>query len=101
VTTPLFNVRVPVRAHHLADPEGQRHRDDPHVRRPDRRRGANWRCRSSRHQPDGTLSGASFSIRTLWASEQPGSANDAYGRVAGLSAARPGPIVELLKRRES
>ena len=36
--TPLFGVRVPVKAHPLADPaEGQRHRDDLHVRRHHRR----------------------------------------------------------------
>jgi valyl-tRNA synthetase len=102
VTTPLFNVRVPVRAHHLADPE----------------KGSGiamictfgdvtdvtwWRELAlpvrAVIQADGTLSrGIVFDTHGLWASEAPGSANDAYGRVAGLSAARARTaIVELLK----
>src|SRR3954471_11754187 len=102
VSTPLFNVRVPVRAHHLADPE----------------KGSGiamictfgdvtdvtwWRELAlpvrAVIQPDGTLSrNVVFDAHGLWASEEPGGANDAYGRLAGLSAAKARTaVVELLK----
>jgi valyl-tRNA synthetase len=101
VTTPLFNVRVPVRAHHLADPE----------------KGSGiamictfgditdvtwWRELAlpvrAVIQPDGTLSrSVVFGEDGLWASEQPGAANEAYARLAGLSASKArAAIVELL-----
>jgi valyl-tRNA synthetase len=101
VTTPLFKVRVPVRAHHLADPE----------------KGSGiamictfgditdvtwWRELAlpvrAVIQPDGTLSRTVvFEEHGLWASEQPGAANEAYLRLAGLTAARArSAIVELL-----
>ena len=102
VSTPLFNVRVPVRAHRLADPE----------------KGSGiamictfgdvtdvtwWRELAlpvrAVIQPDGTLSRSIvFDTHGLWASDEPGGANDAYGRLAGLSAAKARTaIVELLK----
>jgi valyl-tRNA synthetase len=101
VTTPLFRVRVPVRAHHLADPE----------------KGSGiamictfgditdvtwWRELAlpvrAVIQPDGTLSrSVAFGEAGLWASEQPGAANEAYVRLAGLSASKARTaIVELL-----
>jgi valyl-tRNA synthetase len=101
VTTPLFNVRVPVRAHHLADPE----------------KGSGiamictfgditdvtwWRELAlpvrAVIQPDGTLSrSVVFGEDGLWGSEQPGTANEAYARLAGLSASKArAAIVELL-----
>jgi valyl-tRNA synthetase len=101
VTTPLFKVRVPVRAHHLADPE----------------KGSGiamictfgditdvtwWRELAlpvrAVIQPDGTLSRTVvFEEHGLWASEGPGTANEAYLRLAGLPAARArSAIVELL-----
>ncbi len=101
VTTPLFKVRVPVRAHHLADPE----------------KGSGiamictfgditdvtwWRELAlpvrAVIQPDGTLSrSVVFGEDGLWASEQPGAANEAYSRLAGLSASKARTaIVELL-----
>jgi valyl-tRNA synthetase len=101
VTTPLFNVRVPVRAHHLADPE----------------KGSGiamictfgditdvtwWRELSlpvrAVIQPDGTLSrSVVFGEDGPWASAQPAAANAAYLRLAGLSASKARTaIVELL-----
>ena len=101
VTTPLFNVRVPVRPHHLADP--------------DKGSGIAMICTfgditdvtwwrelalpvRAVVQLDGTLSrSVVFDDHGLWASEQPGAANEAYGRLAGLSAAKARTaIVELL-----
>ena len=102
VTTPLFNVRVPVRAHHLADP--------------DKGSGIAMICTfgditdvtwwrelalpvRAVIQPDGTLNRrVVFEDHGLWASEQPGGANEAYERLAGLSAAKArAAIVELLR----
>jgi valyl-tRNA synthetase len=102
VTTPLFKVRVPVRAHHLADPA----------------KGSGiamictfgditdvtwWRELAlpvrAVIQPDGTLSrNIVFDSHGLWTSEEPGSANESYTRLAGLSASKARTaIVELLR----
>jgi valyl-tRNA synthetase len=102
VTTPLFKVRVPVRAHHLADPA----------------KGSGiamictfgdvtdvtwWRELAlpvrAVIQPDGTLSRhVVFDSHGLWSSEEPGSANESYTRLAGLSASKARTaIVELLR----
>jgi valyl-tRNA synthetase len=102
VTTPLFKVRVPVRAHHLADPA----------------KGSGiamictfgdvtdvtwWRELAlpvrAVIQPDGTLSRhVVFDNHGLWSSEEPGQANDSYSRLAGLSASKARTaIVELLR----
>jgi valyl-tRNA synthetase len=102
VTTPLFKVRVPVRAHALADPE----------------KGSGiamictfgdvtdvtwWRELAlpvrAVIQPDGTLvRGTLFEHHGNWASEDPVAANDAYRHMAGLSAVKArAAVVELLK----
>jgi valyl-tRNA synthetase len=102
VTTPLFKVRVPVRAHHLADPA----------------KGSGiamictfgditdvtwWRELAlpvrAVIQPDGTLSRrVVFDSHGLWSSEEPGHANESYTRLAGLSASKARTaIVELLR----
>src|SRR5215470_11021499 len=102
VTTPLFKVRVPVRAHHLADPE----------------KGSGiamictfgditdvtwWRELAlpvrAVIQADGTLSRhIVFDNHGLWSSDEPGSANESYTRLAGLSASKARTaIVELLR----
>jgi valyl-tRNA synthetase len=102
VTTPLFKVRVPVRAHHLADPA----------------KGSGiamictfgdvtdvtwWRELAlpvrAVIQPDGTLSrNIVFDSHGLWTSEEPGPANESYTRLAGLSASKARTaIVELLR----
>jgi len=102
VTTPLFKVRVPVRAHHLADPA----------------KGSGiamictfgdvtdvtwWRELAlpvrAVIQPDGTLSRhIVFDNHGLWSSEEPGHANESYARLAGLSASKARTaIVDLLR----
>jgi valyl-tRNA synthetase len=102
VTTPLFKVRVPVRAHPLADPA----------------KGSGiamictfgdvtdvtwWRELAlpvrAIIQPDGTLSRhVVFDSHGLWSSEEPGHANESYARLAGLSASKARTaIVELLR----
>jgi valyl-tRNA synthetase len=102
VTTPLFKVRVPVRAHHLADPA----------------KGSGiamictfgdvtdvtwWRELAlpvrAVIQPDGTLSRSIvFDDHGLWSSEEAGHANESYTRLAGLSASKARTaIVELLR----
>jgi valyl-tRNA synthetase len=102
VTTPLFGVRVPVRAHALADPE----------------KGTGiamictfgdvtdvtwWRELAlpvrAIVQPDGTLvKGAIFGRDGVWASQDPAAANEAYQRIAGLSTTKArAAIVELLR----
>jgi valyl-tRNA synthetase len=102
VTTPLFNVRVPIRAHALADPE----------------KGSGiamictfgdvtdvtwWRELGlpvrAVIQQDGTLvNRALFEHHGNWTSEDPVAANDAYRRMAGLSAVKArAAVVELLR----
>jgi valyl-tRNA synthetase len=102
VTTPLFKVRVPVRAHHLADPA----------------KGSGiamictfgditdvtwWRELAlpvrAVIQADGTLGRhIVFDSHGLWSSEAPGHANESYSRLAGLSASKARTaIVELLR----
>ena len=101
VMTPLFGVRVPVIAHAAGRPrEGQRHRDDLHVRRHHRRHlvaraeaaGARDHA-AERHARPGDLGRSRAGSR-----DDAARAQAAYDQLAGLSAKKAqAKIVELLR----
>jgi len=102
VTSPLFKVRVPVRAHHLADP-GKGSGIAMICTFGDLTDVTWWRELAlpvrAVIQPDGTLSrSVMFEDHGPWASEDPVAANEAYLKLDGLSAAKArAVIVELLR----
>jgi valyl-tRNA synthetase len=87
VITPLFGVEVPVKAHPLADPERERHRDDLHVRRHHRRHVVARAVAASARviQPNGALAGDRVGAPG-WESTDPARAQQEYDQLANLSS---------------